>query len=199
MPDTARVLRDFGVPVPARIRALPVDRRGYPVPYFVQRGPGEPDFRIMDTQAAARAMRLRLCWVCGQPLGRHASFVGGPMSELTCAFADLPSHLECARFSAHACPFLANPAARMRGTDLPDGVGISPGQVEDNPGMAAVVTTRDYSYEPSAMAFVVGTKDSVDWYARGRPASEAEITAAKEKAAVDVARIREERLAAAKE
>lgn len=189
-----RPMRDFGIPVPDRIRALPTDRRGYPVPFFVRRVEGqEPDFRVMDQEAAGRALKRNLCWVCGQPMGRNVSFVGGPKSELTCSFADLPSHLECARFSAQACPFMVNPAARMRQGGLPEGVGLLPNQEAANPGITAVVVTRKWGMSPSGMALVVHAKEAVEWFCRGRPATDDEIEAAKLQARLDVERIRDAR------
>lgn len=172
--------RPFPVPIPARMGHLPVDRRGYPVPFFVKRVKGlEPDFRVMCEEAAKRALRARLCWVCGGQLGRHLAFVGGPRSEASGLYADLPSHLECARFSAQACPVLANPGARMRNGGLPDGVGLLSGQTGENPRVAAVVVVREFRLDPVVGAFRIGPKEAVEWYAEGRPATAEEVAAAR--------------------
>lgn len=166
--------------MPERMAHLPVDRRGYPVPFFVRRVEGaEPDFRVMDEEAAGRALRARLCWVCGGRLGRHLAFVGGPRSEASGLYADLPSHLECARFAARACPFLANPGARMRNGGLPEGTGLLPGQSGENPRVVAVVVTREFHPNPAMGAFRIGAKEAVEWYAEGRPATAEEVAAAR--------------------
>src|SRR5215510_6532762 len=80
------------VPVPPRLAQLPRDFRGYVIPFFtawlhngraVRRGTGEPDFRIVDPSAFAACVRYSICWLCGQPLGRHRAFVLGPMCVIT--------------------------------------------------------------------------------------------------------------------
>ena len=167
------------MPLPARMGHLPVDRRGYPVPFFVKRVAGaEPDFRIIDEEAAGRALRAHLCWVCGGRAGRHLAFVGGPRSEASGLYADLPSHLDCARFSAQACPFLSNPSARMRDGGLPEDVGLLPAQSGENPRVVAVVVTREFRYDPALGAFRIGPKEAVEWYAAGRAATSEDIAAA---------------------
>ena len=91
---------------PAAILALPVDKRGFPVPYFVQYIDGEPDFRVMNTahfieavQGAAlldlRRPDHRRC----QRLCDRADVRGEPG-----VLGALPNHLECARFAAKKLP-----------------------------------------------------------------------------------------------
>jgi hypothetical protein len=48
---------------------LPVDERGFPVPWFVAWFDGKPEFRAMDGLKWIRAVREHLCWVCGGRLG----------------------------------------------------------------------------------------------------------------------------------
>ena len=38
---------------------------------------GKPDFRVMDTRKYQLALDKRRCWLCGQPLGKYATFVAG--------------------------------------------------------------------------------------------------------------------------
>ncbi len=189
-PASATAIRSFSVPLPDRIRALPVDPRGYPVPFFVKCVNGSYDFRVMDVEAGLRALRVGLCWICGQKLGRFVAFVGGPKSELTCGFADLPSHLDCATFAAQTCPFMVLPAARMRTADLPEEASLLPAQTAENPGITAVVATRKWHYNAEAGHCVVDHKEKVLWFTRGRPASDEEIYVAKKTAMEDVARLR---------
>src|SRR5262245_3833667 len=102
------------VDMPGRIRWLPIDARGFPVPWFVawfkdgeqvEPGVGLPDFRVADANKMRSALKLRLCWVCGKRLGRHLAFTIGPMCAINRTMSEPPSHYECARFAAQACPF----------------------------------------------------------------------------------------------
>lgn len=47
--------------LPARMRDLPIDDRGYPVPWFVAWVDGKPEFRAMDQEKFIRALREKLC------------------------------------------------------------------------------------------------------------------------------------------
>src|SRR5262245_54991717 len=107
-------------PLPSRIAGLPIDpERGYPVPWFVAWHDGKPEFRTADGRKFRQAIRDRLCWVCGQPLGRHLVFVIGPMCTVNRVTVEPPCHLDCAEFSVRACPFLSKPQMTRRENDLP--------------------------------------------------------------------------------
>ena len=54
--------------LPERMRHLKIDKRGYPVPWFVAWVNGEPEFRAMDADKWKRAVRDSRCWVCGGSL-----------------------------------------------------------------------------------------------------------------------------------
>src|SRR4051812_13673711 len=95
-------------PVPHRMRSLPI-RRGYPVPWFVARVENEFHFPTADSRKMMIALHRHVCWVCGQPLGSYLAFVIGPMCAVNRISSEPPSHLECAQFSAMACPFLVRP------------------------------------------------------------------------------------------
>jgi hypothetical protein len=98
------------------MRHLPIDERGYPVPWFVAWLPdGKPEFRAMDRTKWFRAIREKLCWVCGGKLGVNVCFVAGPMCGINRTSSEPPSHLECARYSSRNCPFLNNPRMVRRG------------------------------------------------------------------------------------
>src|SRR5207253_3091296 len=67
-----------GLPeMPRQIRQLPVER-GYPVPWFVARVDGHYDFRVADGRKMPLAVKKRLCYICGQPLGKEYTFPIGP-------------------------------------------------------------------------------------------------------------------------
>lgn len=161
---------------PPRIKQLPIDKRGFPIPKFVQWFNGEPDFRVMNPTHLHRCIRFNRCWICGDQLGAFKSFVIGPMCCVNRISAEPPSHYDCARFAAIHCPFLSQPLAK-RG-DLDDiGGGVSAGiMIDRNPGVAAIWTVRRYStFQANGILFDIGEPERVEFYARGRRATIEEI------------------------
>src|SRR5262245_34298100 len=133
---------------PPRMAGLKVFR-GFPVPWFVawiDTPEGKvPDFRVIDTPKFPQAIRERLCWVCGWPLGTRMAFVAGPMCGVNRTSGEPPCHLECARYSARNCPFLSKPQMTRRENDKPEGVTVNPFMLDRNPGLTLVWVTRSYS------------------------------------------------------
>lgn len=173
-------------PAPPRIAKLPRDHRGYPVPWFVDWADGKPVFQAMDMHKRVRAVRQRLCWVCGEPLGRFMAFVIGPMCAISRTTSEPPSHRECAEWSATACPFLTRPHMARNHAAAPEGIIPAPGlPIDRNPGCACVWVTK--SYKPfkvgargpgTGWLITVGDPVAVGWYAHGRAATRAEAEAA---------------------
>jgi hypothetical protein len=172
---TTTTIRPELTAMPQRIAALPIDARGYPVPWFVDYVDGQPEFRAMDPVKWKRAIKERLCWVCGQKLGAHLCFVLGPMCAITRTTTEPPCHLECARWSAVNCPFLARPHARRREDELmAAGKSIGGLPIKRNPGVAALWITRSYDrWSPAKgqILITVGDPERVEWYAEGRTAT----------------------------
>jgi hypothetical protein len=187
-------------PIPLRMQRLPVDERGFPVPWFVQwfhadgspsginPSPGDhPDFRVVDSRKKVIALKHQLCWVCGDPLGRNMAFVIGPMCAINRISSEPPSHLGCATFSARGCPFLTKPRVVRRENDLPEGYASAPGvAIMRNPGVALVWVTRWYGIVSGQTAdgrggegilCRVGDPEEVFWYCEGREATRAEVWA----------------------
>jgi hypothetical protein len=173
--------------LPRNMKDLPVDDRGFPVPWFVDWIGGKPEFRAMDRRKLLRAVRERLCWVCGKKLWREMVFVIGPMCSINLISSEPPSHRECALFSARGCPFLSRPHMHRREDGLGEEIrhnaaGI---MIDRNPG--ATLLWYTYRYEvinvpaiPSAGAragilFRLGRAFKVEWYCKGRPATRAEV------------------------
>src|SRR5262245_53363166 len=130
--------------MPGRIRTLPRNKAGYPVPDFVAWINREPDFRVIKPGGIQRALHLRLCWVCGIPFTRQedAAFVIGPMCAVNRVSAEPPSHLDCATYSARLCPFLSVPQMTRRERHKPAGAVSPPGiMIMRNPGVALVWVT----------------------------------------------------------
>lgn len=179
-------LRSDLPPLPKQMRDLPIDKRGFCVPWFVDWVNGEPEFRAMDRYKLHRAVKERLCWVCGKPLWREMVFVIGPMCALNRVSSEPPSHRECAQFSARGCPFLSRPHMIRREDGIEPFAHNAAGiMVDRNPGATLLWFT--YRYEvinspsiPEAGArpgilFRLGRAFKVEWYAKGRAATREEV------------------------
>lgn len=178
-------------PLPPRIARLPVDHRGYPVPFFaawlddagepVERGQGRADHRVVYPGAQLDALRRAACWICGERVGSHKTFVIGPMCAVNRVSAEPPAHLDCGDWAALACPFLTRPHARRRAAGMPGEAAEAPPGVAimRNPGVTLVWTTRSFVVErvPNGFLCRIGDAEHVRWYAEGRKATRAEVMA----------------------
>jgi hypothetical protein len=165
---------------PARIALLPVDRRGYPVPWFVAWIDGEPEFRVADGDKKIIAINEKRCWVCGQQLGSFLAFTVGPMCAVNRISGEPPSHRECAEYSARACPFLSRPNMRRREAGMPEEADAAPGlSIKRNPGVALVWITKSFKIRRVDNGFlcVMGDPREVLCFAEGRLATADEIRA----------------------
>lgn len=159
------------------MKRRPISREGYPTPWFVGMVDGEYDFRVADPDKLVQAIKRKLCWLCGQPLGVNLTFVIGPMCVVNRVSAEAPCHLECAEYAARACPFLTKPRMRRNEVDLPEtgeGAGI---MIKRNPGVCALWTTRSYKLSRSngGVLFRIGDPEHIEWFSEGRKATRAEI------------------------
>jgi hypothetical protein len=169
-------------PLPERMRRLPLDHRGYVVPWFVPWVNGIAEFRAMDPEKFVQAVKQRLCWVCGEPLGRFKTFTLGPMCTITRTSSEPPSHHECATYSARNCPFLTRPRMVRREDAFTEslkenGAGI---MLDRNPGVTALWTTHRYTVFPDPQQrplIEVGDPTKVEWYVEKRAATRAEVEA----------------------
>lgn len=165
--------------MPWRIAALPVDERGYPVPFFVAMVDGKPDHRVMDGEKMPRALNEGLCWICGGKLGVYKAFCIGPMCAVTRTISEPPSHLECATWAAQACPFLTRPRAKRREANMPaDAVWQGTEGIRRNPGAVCVWVTksfRPFRAPSGALLFNLGEPTSTKWIAEGRDATREEV------------------------
>jgi hypothetical protein len=171
-------------PLPERLRHLPIDARGYPVPWFVATVDGAPDHRIADERRRGDAIRHKRCWICGEPLGRWLSFVLGPMCCLTRTTSEPPAHRDCANYAVAACPFLTRPHMHRRAAGMPDEARPAPGlSIDRNPGAVCIWTCADFSLmeahgAPGArpgFLFSVGEPHSLTFWSGGRAATLAEV------------------------
>ena len=166
--------------LPATMRGLTLDERGFPVPWFVPWVDDKPVFPAQGHGRADLAWLKGLCWVCGKPLGRLSAYVIGPMCAVNRTSSEPPSHLECARFSARNCPFLANPRMR-RSMPFCEAEGRVAGEgIERNPGVTLlwIVKTRrkgERWFAGNGYLFELGPRHSHEWYAQGRAATHDEV------------------------
>ena len=196
MPQAAAYNRAItGIPMPDRIRRLPVSPTGFPVPWFVtwfkdgqpcDDGEGVPDFRIVGPSKMVTAIKLQRCWICGQgPLGIYKAFCIGPMCSITKVISEPPAHKDCSIFAATACPFLANPRASRNekgmyeNGELRDGLQPAAGNgILRNPGAVCVWITKSFRpFRPpgGGMLFSLGHPVEVKWFAEGKPATRKQV------------------------
>ena len=164
--------------MPRRIASLPRDHRGFPVPWFVAWVNGEPDFRCVAEGRVAEALRSKVCWVCGEPLGRYMTFVTGPLTAVNGTAAEPPAHHDCAEDSARSCPFLTKPRMRRNAKDLASDAPHPAGpMIERNPGVTLLWTTREFRAVPrgGGVLFRVGAPHRIEWMSEGRAATRAEV------------------------
>jgi hypothetical protein len=167
-------------PLPANIAKLPVDERGYPVPWFVSWPNGKPEFRMIDGPKIKLAIIQKRCWVCGTRLRGPKTFVIGPMCTVNRNTAEPPCHLECAEFSVKACPFIMRPNMERREDDFTrkharDIAGVA---IRRNPGVTCLWTTLGsfpHSDGGKGILFRLGDPIAVTWWREGRTATRAEI------------------------
>lgn len=98
------------IPIPDFMKRLPVDHRGYPVPFIVFRDKEDkPHFRINDTTKVLQCVKEDRCSICGNTLGSNKWIVGGPLSAFHPhgAFNDIPVHRECCEYALQVCPYMA--------------------------------------------------------------------------------------------
>jgi hypothetical protein len=171
-------LREGLPPVPLRMRGLPLDERGYPVPYFVEWIDGKPDFRVTSQVKRVDCWRFKKCWLCGKPLGRFMSAVIGPMCVITRTSSEPFSHRDCCEFAVKACPFLSIPSAKRREACLPENDHCPGDPILRNPGVAAIYATENpfpFGTGDGNFLFNVGDPLGVTWWAEGRLATREEV------------------------
>lgn len=164
---------------PRRFMKLPIDERGFPVPWFVAFVEGKYDFRVVRDNGIAIAHNKELCWLCGERRGRNMSFVVGPMCGINRVSSEPPSHTECAEYAVKACPFLTRPLAirNERGLEDAQAAGI---MIKRNPGVTLLWTTKKYTPfraggGNAGVLFRLGEPTNLRFYARGREATREEI------------------------
>lgn len=166
------------VDMPECIEILPRDKRGFPVPKFVEWINGEPDFRITARGWPATCVNKHRCWICGGNLGSKKWFVIGPMCTVTRSTSEPACHRLCAEFAVKNCPFLAMPMAKRNERDMPEGHRPAPGlAINRNPGVAAIWQTERFTPFTVGDGWLieVGPPQEVSFWREGRRATRAEV------------------------
>lgn len=177
-----------GLPaLPPSMAHMPIDARGFPVPFFVALVNGQPDHRVMDGSKLPAAIKRGLCWICGKPLRGEFTFTIGPMCCITRTISEPASHTVCARYAATTCPFLSRPHAKRREIGLPEDAIDSAGVgLKRNPGATCLWMTDDWKVDRlpvgspegrPGILFALGDAKTTEWYAEGRRATRAEVDA----------------------
>lgn len=177
---TTTELRPELTELPEKMKHLRADKRGYPVPAFVEWVNDEPDFRIMRRQHWVDCVARRLCWVCGLKLGVSLVFPIGPMCAVNRTTSEPPCHRECAIWSVKNCPFLSRPHMVRREDDLTREAekNVAGIMIRRNPGPVCVWTTKGYKVwrdDKGAPLIRIGGPVRVEWFAQGRPATRDEV------------------------
>jgi hypothetical protein len=168
--------RIAGIEIPDRMRHLKISDEGYPVPWFVPWVDGKPEFRGMDGEKFGIAVRHKRCWLCGEPLGKHMTFVIGPMCGITRTTAEPPCHHSCAEYAVKACPFLTQPRMRRNEKDMPEGGTVAGIMIKRNPGVVLMWTTTSYKiFKSGGILFKVGDPEKIEFCSNGRTAERQEI------------------------
>lgn len=177
--DTTKLnKRIANIPIPSRMLHLSLSPEGFPIPHFVPIINGKPEFRGMDGDHLRRCVMYKICWLCGQKMGKYITFVIGPMCAVNRNSAEPPCHSDCAEYAVKACPFLTQPRMRRNETRMPLAKGEVAGiMIKRNPGVTLLWTTCDYRIVRDGHGFLfrIGDPIHVEFWAEGRLATRAEI------------------------
>lgn len=95
------------IPIPKRLEERP-RYKGLPIPYVALIKPdGQPDFRVVFEDNRMQCICLHWCQLCGQLLGKHIFFVGGPECAKGNLYFEPATHLDCLMYAMQVCPFIA--------------------------------------------------------------------------------------------
>jgi len=103
------------ITIPDFLKHLPISEKGYPLPYFVARVNGKPDFRLLDERKQLLCVAHKTCGICGKKLFKGAYyFISGPKGYENKVSTDPAMHRQCAEYSLKTCPHLFYEKAERR-------------------------------------------------------------------------------------
>lgn len=95
------------IEIPSFLSHLPVDERGYPIPYFVPVEKGKPNFRLLSQKKQELCFKNDLCGICGKKLVKDSYYIiGGPKTLASAVTVDPFMHKDCATYSMGSCPHM---------------------------------------------------------------------------------------------
>lgn len=144
------------IPMPERMRRLPLTEHGFPALFFAPVKDDQAVIRSVDLAKFRRCIEQRLCWLCGEPLDQLMTFVVPATNAYTKVTFEPPCHHECAVYAMRACPFITNPNMRYRSSDW------------QHPGPYALYTTSYYTVGPirstwPAALITMGIPEHIEW------------------------------------
>lgn len=150
------------VPIPDRMKHLPKDPRGYPIPSNVLvDNKGKAHFAINDHEVREHHIKNELCPICAGKLLRGRWLVGGPASAFheMGGYLDPPMHDECCHYALKVCPYLAAPSYGKR----VDAKTLNP---KDSPVGALFVDSTQIDIRPDVFVAImhVGETYSYDQF-----------------------------------
>lgn len=93
--------------IPPELEHLPIDERGYPIPFFVGKINGKINFKYQDRKKMEACIQHRWCPICAKRLDKVFSYViTGPRGLKNRVVSDAPMHRLCAEFTLQACPHI---------------------------------------------------------------------------------------------
>ena len=148
----------FTTEIPDYLKHLPVDSRGYPVPYIIFiDDQGKPNFRVNNFAKVKECIFYKKCQICGKPLNSDIWFIGGQLScfHKNGSFIDPPVHHDCGRFALQVCPYMVNSSyqsPKPPKLKAEDAKTWDPGQETKRLTIFCFVQTKDYActvYSPT--------------------------------------------------
>jgi len=95
------------IEIPNFLKHLKVDKRGYPIPFFVPWKNGQPDFMYQDAEKQKLTTEKHLCHICGKKLHKdYHYFISGIHGLTNQVASDAAMHRECAEYSLQVCPHM---------------------------------------------------------------------------------------------
>lgn len=95
------------IEIPSFLSHLPIDDKGYPIPYFVAIEDSKPNYKILDEKKQKICIEHNKCTICGnQLLKKTFFFISGPMGVANRITTEPPMHRECAEYSLATCPHM---------------------------------------------------------------------------------------------
>jgi hypothetical protein len=135
--------------IPERLAHLPLDERGFPIPYFIPIVHGKPEFRFADSKKKIHCRNYKKCWICGKRLlAGKFWFITGPKGLKNRTVSDEAMHEECARFSLKVCPHMFYEKAERRTTETDIPLLYAPSQALEKPKLFFLVEAdKIYFYD----------------------------------------------------